>query len=91
MDIGPHINKFIEDTDQHDFRESSIERYSTILDMVLQGLPLGEMLHALVLLIEAQKIGTRASVLLLSDDGKRLFSGAAPNLPEEYNNAINVN
>jgi diguanylate cyclase (GGDEF)-like protein len=89
MDIGPHINKFIEDTDQHDFRESSIERYSTILDMVLQGLPLGEMLHALVLLIEAQKIGTRASVLLLSDDGKRLFSGAAPNLPEEYNNAIN--
>jgi diguanylate cyclase (GGDEF)-like protein len=89
MDIGPHINKYIEDIDQHDFRESSIERYSTILDMVLQGLPLGEMLHALVLLIEAQKIGTRASVLLLSDDGKRLFSGAAPNLPEEYNNAIN--
>ncbi|AZG73549.1 GGDEF domain-containing protein [Shewanella livingstonensis] len=89
MDTGPHINKFIEDTDQHDFRESSIERYSTILDMVLQGLPLGEMLHALVLLIEAQKIGTRASVLLLSDDGKRLLSGAAPNLPEEYNNAIN--
>ncbi|MBB1439172.1 EAL domain-containing protein [Shewanella sp. SG41-4] len=89
MDKGPNINKFIEDTEQLDFRESSIERYSTILDMVLQGLPLGEMLHALVLLIEAQKIGTRASVLLLSDDGKRLLSGVAPNLPEEYNNAIN--
>lgn len=89
MDIGPHINKFIKDTPQADFRESSIERYSAILDMVLKGLPLGEMLHALILLIEAQKIGTRASVLLLSDDGKRLLFGAAPNLPEEYNNAIN--
>jgi diguanylate cyclase (GGDEF)-like protein len=89
MDIGSDINHFMEESNQHSFRESSVERYSTILDMVLQGLPLGEILHDLVLLIEAQKIGTRASVLLLSDDGKRLLSGAAPNLPEEYNNAIN--
>jgi diguanylate cyclase (GGDEF)-like protein/PAS domain S-box-containing protein len=89
MDIGTDINHFMEEINQHSFRESSVERYSTILDMVLQGLPLGEILHDLVLLIEAQKIGTRASVLLLSDDGKRLLSGAAPNLPEEYNNAIN--
>ncbi|MGX9460193.1 bifunctional diguanylate cyclase/phosphodiesterase [Shewanella sp. A14] len=89
MDIGPHTNAFIEDCEQHDFREMSIERYSTILDMVLKGLPLGEMLNALVLLIEAQKIGTRASVLLLSEDGKRLLSGAAPNLPEQFNNEIN--
>lgn len=69
--------------------KSSIERYSTILNMVLEGVSLGEILHSLVLLIEAQKIGTRASVLLLSDDGKRLLSGAAPNLPSEYNDAIN--
>ncbi|MGZ9898193.1 sensor domain-containing phosphodiesterase [Shewanella gaetbuli] len=68
---------------------SSIERYSTILNMVLKGLPLGEILHALVLIIEAQKIGTKASVLLLSDDGKQLLSGAAPNLPNDYNEAIN--
>lgn len=67
---------------------SAIERYSTILDKVLEGLPLGEILNSLVLLIEAQKLGTRASILLLSDDGKRLLSGAAPNLPDEYNKAI---
>ncbi|MGP1720639.1 bifunctional diguanylate cyclase/phosphodiesterase [Shewanella frigidimarina] len=70
-------------------QQSSIERYSTILDMVLQGLPLGEILNAIVLLIEAQKMGTFASVLLLSDDGKRLLLGAAPNFSEVYTHAIN--
>ncbi|WP_153913252.1 EAL domain-containing protein [Shewanella sp. TC10] len=69
-------------------RSSSIERYSTILSMVLSGSPLREILHSLVLSIEAQKIGTKASVLLLSNDKKRLLNGAAPSLPEEYNQAI---
>ncbi|WP_418356988.1 EAL domain-containing protein [Shewanella basaltis] len=88
MDIGPNIISTLPDSSQDPYHESSLERYSTILNMVLQGQPLGEMLHALVLLIEAQKIGTRASVLLISDDGKRLLSGAAPNLPDTYNQAI---
>ncbi|WP_394495260.1 EAL domain-containing protein [Shewanella sp. ENK2] len=69
-------------------RSSSIVRYSTILSMVLDGSPLREILHSLVLSIEAQKIGTKASVLLLSNDKKRLLTGAAPSLPEEYNQAI---
>lgn len=66
----------------------SLECYSGILSMLLNGAPLGEILHALVLKIEAQRIGTRASVLLLSDDGKRLLFGAAPHLPDNYNQAI---
>ena len=89
MDIGPNIDNPSQKSLQDIYHDSRLERYSTILNMVLQGLPLGEMLNALVLLIEAQKIGTRASVLLLSDDGKRLIAGAAPNLPDAYNKVIN--
>ncbi|WP_394205831.1 EAL domain-containing protein [Shewanella waksmanii] len=66
----------------------SIERYSKILTMVIAGEPLSAVLNALVLLIEKEKLGTRASVLLLSEDKQRLLTGAAPNLPDDYNNAI---
>ena len=89
MDLSRPATNLVSELILTEQYKSSIERYSTILNMVLEGVSLGEILHSLVLLIEAQKIGTRASVLLLSDDGKRLLSGAAPNLPCEYNDAIN--
>ena len=41
-------------------------------------------LDRLILLIEQQLPGVRASVLVLDDDGKTLRHGGAPNLPEEY-------
>ncbi|RTR38888.1 EAL domain-containing protein [Shewanella canadensis] len=66
----------------------SIKRYGAILTMLLDGSPLEKILIALVLLIEEEKLGTKGSVLLLSDDGKRLLNGAAPNLPDDYNQAI---
>jgi diguanylate cyclase (GGDEF)-like protein/PAS domain S-box-containing protein len=89
MDLGQPDTNLVSELLLTAQYKSSIERYSTILNMVLEGVSLREILYSLVLLIEAQKIGTRASVLLLSDDGKRLLSGAAPNLPSEYNDAIN--
>ncbi|MCL1065536.1 EAL domain-containing protein [Shewanella olleyana] len=88
MDSAQYISKSTENFDVLTHRSSSIERYSTILSMVLSGSPLREILHSLVLSIEAQKIGTKASVLLISNDKKRLLNGAAPSLPEEYNQAI---
>jgi diguanylate cyclase (GGDEF)-like protein len=69
--------------------DASIQSYSKILSLVLANAPLNDILTALVLLIESQKLGAKASVLLLSDDGKRLLSGAAPHLPQAYNDAIN--
>ena len=69
-------------------REISIRRYNKILTMVLDGAPLSKILSALVRQIEHEKLGTRASVLLLSDDGLSLQNGAAPNLPDAYNRAI---
>ncbi|WP_285165069.1 sensor domain-containing phosphodiesterase [Shewanella goraebulensis] len=88
MDSAQYISTNTENYDVLTHRSSSIERYSTILSMVLAGSPLREILHSLVLSIEAQKIGTKASVLLISNDKKRLLNGAAPSLPEEYNQAI---
>lgn len=88
MDDGINVSEKLDGIPLTLDHDVSLECYSGILSMLLNGAPLGEILHALVLKIEAQRIGTRASVLLLSDDGKRLLFGAAPHLPDNYNQAI---
>ncbi|TLS78433.1 PAS domain S-box protein [Mariprofundus erugo] len=50
--------------------------------------PLPELLTTIVHLVEAQREGMLASILLLDDDGKHLHAGAAPSLPEAWNQAI---
>ncbi len=47
-----------------------------------------EALDRLLLLIEQQLPGVRASVLILDDDGVTLHHGSAPHLPAEYSAAI---
>lgn len=47
-----------------------------------------EALDRLLLLIEQQLPGVRASVLVLDDDGVTLHHGSAPHLPAEYSAAI---
>lgn len=88
MDEGTNVMGRLFESSLKLDHDVSLDCYSGILSMLLNGAPLGEILHALVLKIEAQKIGTKASVLLLSDDGKRLLFGAAPHLPDNYNQAI---
>lgn len=68
--------------------EISIKRYNKILNMLLAGAPLSDILAALVRLIEQQQPGTRSSVLLLSSDGQHLQFCIAPSLPARYNHAI---
>lgn len=70
------------------YQNVSLECYNGIFSMLLNGAPLADILHALILKIEEQRLGTHTSVLLLSEDGKRLLTGAAPHLPESYNQAI---
>ncbi|KZK66660.1 diguanylate cyclase [Shewanella baltica] len=89
MAYGVNLPDLLDHTDVKLAHNVSIACYSSILSMLLNGAPLHEILHALVLKIEAQKIGTRGSILLLSGDGKRLLLGAAPHLPDSYNQAIN--
>jgi PAS domain S-box-containing protein len=60
-----------------------------ILLLVAQGAPLPEVLTTIVRIAEElSQRGARASVLLRSDDGRRLRHGAAPSLPDAYNQAI---
>jgi PAS domain S-box-containing protein len=59
-----------------------------ILEMIARGAKLPEVLASLVNLIEAQSDGMVCSVLQLSEDGKRIRSGAAPGLPEIYVKAV---
>src|SRR6266513_4832972 len=60
-----------------------------ILEMIVTSAPLEDILTRIVLLMEAQADGLRCSILLLSNDGKHIRHGAAPNLPEAYVKAVN--
>jgi GAF domain-containing protein len=60
-----------------------------VFEQIARGVELPHVLDALVRLIETHsRPGAKASVLLLTDDGRRLRHGAAPSLPEHYNEAI---
>ena len=57
-----------------------------VLERIAAGAKLGEILEAIVTLVEAQGSGALCSILLLDD--RTLRHGAAPSLPVEYARAI---
>lgn len=60
-----------------------------MLTRIALGGSLHDVLRDVILLVEKQASGKMlASILLVSDDGKRLLDGAAPSLPSVYNAAI---
>jgi two-component sensor histidine kinase len=60
-----------------------------ILTRVAAGGSLKDVMRDIILMVEKPADGEMlASILVLSDDGKRLHEGAAPSLPAEYNAAI---
>lgn len=59
-----------------------------VLESLTAGAPLDEVLHILIDTIEAVRPTMLGSVLLLEDNGRRLRLGAAPRLPDFYNEAI---
>src|SRR3990172_3635766 len=56
--------------------------------MVARGAPLPEVLEALALNVELQANGMLCSILLLDQGGTNLRHGAAPTLPDAYNQAV---
>jgi len=50
---------------------------------------LAETLDSAVCMVEAQFPGSLGTILLLDEEGLRLLSGAGPNLPPEFNRAMN--
>jgi signal transduction histidine kinase/CheY-like chemotaxis protein len=55
-----------------------------LLEMIATGVPLKEILNSLCLIIEEQRPGTLAAVLLLNPDGVHLDVIAGPSLPNEW-------
>lgn len=68
--------------------ERMLDDVTAILEMASRNCSLAEILTATCQAAEAQLPGALCSVLLLSDDGTRLRLGAAPSLPDAYNEAI---
>jgi len=59
-----------------------------IMEMLAKSRPLTDVLETLAIRIEDELEGASCSILLLDREGKRLICGAAPNLPDFYNEAI---
>ncbi|MEI7843349.1 MAG: EAL domain-containing protein [Gallionellaceae bacterium] len=59
------------------------------LEMLASNEPLGDILKAIVLGVEEVNPKMLCSLLLLDSEGKHLVTGAAPSLPDFYNEAIN--
>jgi PAS domain S-box-containing protein len=66
-----------------------IEREKRVLGQVAAGVSLSKVLEELILAVEAETGGQMyGSILLIDADGKRLLHGAAPHLPQVYNEAV---
>ena len=59
-----------------------------ILSQISEGAALKCILHNLVVQVEQMQPEMLCSILLLNEDGKTLHHGAAPSLPDAYNQAI---
>ncbi|MDP4529638.1 diguanylate cyclase [Alkalimonas delamerensis] len=69
-------------------RTQELQMQNTILQQISEGAPLSTVLRHLVQQVEALHSGAICSILLLDEDGLTLRHGAAPSLPDAYNQAI---
>jgi signal transduction histidine kinase len=70
----------------HDPTEAMLAAQSQVIEALSANLSLAEMLNRFARTIESQSSDMLCSILLL--DGNKLRHGAAPSLPDEYNQAI---
>lgn len=65
------------------------QRQAMALEMIEQDAPLGEILTMLCHIVEAEAPGlVRAAILLVDAQAQCLRTGAAPGLPDAYNEAV---
>lgn len=62
--------------------------HQRVLEAMALRLPLGEVLHRLVITLEEASPETMGSVLLLDESGTHVLTGAAPSLPASFSAAI---
>ena len=81
---GGYFQAIVRDISERKRGEALLAGEKRILEMIATGVALNEILNAVCLLIEEQRSGTLASVLLLNSDGVHLNSVAGPSLPKEW-------
>lgn len=68
--------------------ETLLEAQRKIFELLVMGASLESALEVLTNAIEYLTDDVKASILLLDEEGLRLWTGADPNLPKEYSEAI---
>jgi PAS domain S-box-containing protein len=81
---GGYFQAILRDISGRKRGEALLAGEKSLLEMIATGVALKEILNALCLIIEEQRSGTLASVLLLNSDGVHLDSIAGPSLPKEW-------
>ncbi|MFZ3018100.1 MAG: diguanylate cyclase [Gallionella sp.] len=69
-------------------RTAELTHQNAVLEMITHNAELPDILEMLALLVEVHHPDLLCSILLLDQDGQHLRHGAAPNLPEFYNKAV---
>jgi diguanylate cyclase (GGDEF)-like protein/PAS domain S-box-containing protein len=77
------------DIEARKLREALDSSRNTVLELIARNDDFEKILHAIIASIENEKPQMLSSILILDDEQKRLFKGAAPSLPDFYNDAIN--
>src|SRR6266581_6121909 len=81
---GGYFKAILRDISERKQSEALLAGEKRLLEMIATGVALKEILNALCLIIEEQRTGTLASVLLLNPDGVHLDCVAGPSLPKEW-------
>jgi PAS domain S-box-containing protein len=81
---APAAQVIIRDITERKQGEALLAGEKRLLEMIATGVDLKEILNELCLIIEEQRSGTLASVLLLNPDGAHLDVVAGPSLPNEW-------
>ncbi|PYJ24690.1 MAG: hypothetical protein DME91_07840 [Verrucomicrobia bacterium] len=81
---GGYFQSILRDISERKRAEALLAGEKRLLEMIATGAALKQILNALCQIIEEQRTGTLASVLLLNPDGVHLTSIAGPSLPKEW-------
>src|SRR5438309_1772392 len=81
---GGYFQAILRDISERKKSEALLAGEKRLLEMIATGVGLREILNTLCLIIEEQRAGTLASVLLLNADGIHLDCLAGPSLPKEW-------
>lgn len=82
------VYSIVKDISEKRRSEYLLDGQNKILEMIAKGNPLPEILEEIVRLVEKLSNGGLCSILLMDESNTKLLTGAAPSLPQAYNEQI---